>query len=154
MAISLSQFFEMFTSAVHNLTDHTGLMGVNNFDSAAHSATDHTGLTGVNNFDSAAHASTDHSGIVGIPSSVGADLVASAGVLEVDIPANTLSTNGDSIRFEIIGQNGGSDADISMTFGATTIANMFLAESGGGIYIRGHIVKTGTGSQGCIVEHS
>jgi len=75
---------ESFTSASHDLVDHTAapfnLLDVtahesvnhlappfNLLDEPTHDLLDHTGLPGVSSFDSSAHATTNHTGLPGVP---------------------------------------------------------------------------------------
>lgn len=100
---------ETFTSADHDLSDHTAipfslldapgheaidhtLPPISLLNETVHDALDHTGLTGVNSFDDTQHAIENHAGLPGVP---GPETFTSAGHALVDHtlgPFNLLNT--------------------------------------------------------------
>lgn len=70
-------------------------------------------------------------------------------LISYTIPADTLSTNGDSIWFEAVFYfaNNGNTKTAKVYFGATTLITIFGAMSNTTAVIRGRVIRTGSATQ-------
>jgi len=145
----------------------TGLSNLGGIDTSAHSSIDHTGIPGVGDLTTAAHSSLDHTGIPGAgasligqesgtPSSSGGT-TAEETLSSVSVPANTLASNGDSLRASFRVQAGthlsGASATTRIRWGGSQIYSK-AASPGANLLLNidVRIKRTGVGTQVIYVD--
>ena len=116
-----------------------------------------TALSNLGGLDTAAHASIDHSGIPGAGGGAETESVTNSPGLGNNIsrliPANTLSTNNESLTWELWGIASGADT-IDITLGGLTLVPANATDVGEQFIFRGTILRTGPTASQCVTTYT